>query len=135
MLTKITEDPAAFSAAAAELERASARGDGYVTCMLATVEAVDAGRPQNRNRAFDLLLKSAELGHDHAQRQLQLLAQTHFPDIGLAYRGQTGDAIFFANVDVAGALDPQTRHGGLAPTLGEKWLLSQWIRDRTPVRA
>jgi hypothetical protein len=56
--------------------------------------------------------------------------ETDFPQIGLRHRGRTGDALFFANVDTNGVPDPLTLHAGLAPTRGEKWLLSQWIRDQ-----
>ena len=59
---------------------------------------------------------------------------TQFPDVGIEYRGTTGDAIFWANVDHDARPDPLTLHAGLAPTSGEKWILSQWIRDRTPAR-
>jgi len=58
--------------------------------------------------------------------------QTHFPRVGLSHRGAAGSALFFANVDTSGRPDPSTLHAGLAPTHGEKWLLSQWIRDRSP---
>jgi hypothetical protein len=58
--------------------------------------------------------------------------ETHFPRVGLSHRGRAGSALIFANVDTAGRPDPSTLHAGLAPTRGEKWLLSQWIRDRTP---
>ena len=58
--------------------------------------------------------------------------ETEFPKIGISHRGRRGDALFWANVDPAGEADPQTMHAGLPPTRGEKWILSQWIRDRTP---
>ncbi len=58
--------------------------------------------------------------------------ETDFPAIGLRHRGHRGDALLFANVDLAGNPDRRTLHAGLPPTRGEKWLLSQWIRDRTP---
>ena len=58
--------------------------------------------------------------------------ETEFPQAGVRYRGKTGDAIFWANVDMEGRPDPMTLHAGLPPTIGEKWLLSQWIRDRVP---
>ena len=54
---------------------------------------------------------------------------TEFPDLDWRYRGQTGDALFFWNVDGEGLPDMRTRHAGTAPTQGEKWVLSQWIRD------
>jgi hypothetical protein len=57
---------------------------------------------------------------------------TEFPLLNLSYSGTTGDAIFFANVDSNGWPDPDTLHAGRAPTAGEKWILSQWIRDRLP---
>jgi len=60
--------------------------------------------------------------------------ETSFPKIGLNYRAQQGDALFFANVTPDGAPDPQALHAGLPPTSGEKWVFSQWIRDRFPGR-
>jgi len=58
--------------------------------------------------------------------------QTVFPKIGLRYRGKTGDALFFTNVDRTGRADPLTMHAGTPPTSGEKWVISQWVRDRAP---
>lgn len=56
--------------------------------------------------------------------------KTQFPSLGFSYRGQTGDAIAFASVGVDGRPDPLTLHSGLPPISGEKWIFSQWIRDR-----
>jgi predicted 2-oxoglutarate/Fe(II)-dependent dioxygenase YbiX len=59
--------------------------------------------------------------------------ETIFPDAGIRHRGQKGDALLFANVDAATRVpDPLTLHAGLPPTQGEKWIFSQWIRDRSP---
>ncbi len=58
--------------------------------------------------------------------------ETVFPRIGLSYRGRMGDALFFTNVDRSGQADRMTMHAGTPPTAGEKWALSQWIRDRAP---
>lgn len=60
---------------------------------------------------------------------------TDFPEVGISHRGQKGDALFWANVDPAGAPDRATLHAGTPPTRGEKWILSQWIRDRTAAPA
>ena len=60
--------------------------------------------------------------------------ETTFPKIGLKFRGEQGDALFFANVAKDGAPDPETLHSGLPTTSGEKWVFSQWIRDRFPTR-
>ncbi len=59
--------------------------------------------------------------------------ETHFPHLGLSRRMGAGGALYFGNVDPAGAVDRRTLHEGLAPTRGEKWLLSQWIRNRAVV--
>lgn len=58
--------------------------------------------------------------------------ETEFLKTGFRYRGRKGDALLFANVDAARAPDPLTTHAGRPPTRGEKWILSQWIRDRSP---
>lgn len=60
--------------------------------------------------------------------------ETAFPAIGLRYRGRTGNALFWANLDREGKPDPLTLHAGLPPTSGEKWIFSQWIRER-PAKA
>lgn len=53
-----------------------------------------------------------------------------FPKVGKSFKGQTGDAIYFAHVDADGAPDLLSLHAGLPITRGEKWVLSQWIHDR-----
>jgi prolyl 4-hydroxylase len=55
---------------------------------------------------------------------------TQFPRLNWQYRGNRGDALLFSNVDAAGAPDYDTIHAGMPPTVGEKWVLSQWIRAR-----
>ena len=60
--------------------------------------------------------------------------ETHFCRADLRHKGAKGDVVAFANVDRAGKPDPMTLHAGLAPTQGQKWLFSQWIRDR-PIAA
>lgn len=61
--------------------------------------------------------------------------ETEFPAIGLRHRGRTGDALFWANVDTAGRPDPLTLHAGRPPTSGQKWVFSQWIREKLPAPA
>jgi hypothetical protein len=56
--------------------------------------------------------------------------ETHFIALDRKLRGGAGDALFFYNVDESGAPDPLTEHAGAPPSSGEKWLLSQFIRDR-----
>jgi hypothetical protein len=57
-------------------------------------------------------------------------AETSFPRLGIKHRGKTGDALVFGNLGRDGLPDPRTQHAGLPPTRGEKWLFSQWIRNR-----
>jgi len=61
--------------------------------------------------------------------------ETDFPAIELRNKGRKGDGLFFRNTDASGAPDRLTVHAGLPPISGEKWLLSQWIRDRAPAPA
>jgi hypothetical protein len=61
--------------------------------------------------------------------------ETDFPELDFKHRGRRGDVLVFFNVDQAGKPDRRTVHAGLAPTLGEKWLMSQWIRDRAVMGA
>ncbi|HEX4179242.1 MAG TPA: 2OG-Fe(II) oxygenase [Caulobacteraceae bacterium] len=59
--------------------------------------------------------------------------ETDFPILGQRHRPPAGAALCFVNVQSSGLPDRRTLHAGLAPTSGEKWLLSQWIRDRPRV--
>ncbi|HEX8233759.1 MAG TPA: 2OG-Fe(II) oxygenase [Caulobacteraceae bacterium] len=59
--------------------------------------------------------------------------ETEFQRVGIRFKGKAGDGLFWANVDAAGQPDRMTLHAGLPPLSGEKWLLSQWIRDRAPM--
>ena len=83
--------------------------------------ALDLARRGQRIGTFLLYLNDAFAG-----------GATEFPQAGIAYRGRTGDALFFANVTPDGRPDPLTLHAGRSPSSGEKWILSQWIRDRVP---
>jgi hypothetical protein len=56
--------------------------------------------------------------------------ETEFPLLPWRYKGRKGDALYFLNVERSGAPDRRTLHAGLPPVQGEKWLLSQWVRDR-----
>jgi hypothetical protein len=56
--------------------------------------------------------------------------ETDFPRLGVRVKGKTGDALMFPNLDAEDRPDRSMLHAGLAPTSGEKWLLSQWVRDR-----
>lgn len=54
--------------------------------------------------------------------------ETAFESGGLRHRARRGDALMWANTLPQGGVDRSTRHAGLPPTRGEKWVLSQWMR-------
>ncbi|HTQ12560.1 MAG TPA: 2OG-Fe(II) oxygenase [Rhizomicrobium sp.] len=56
-------------------------------------------------------------------------AETEFLELGIKHRGRKGDALLFWNLDAEGRPDLRTRHAGRTPSAGEKWILSQWIRE------
>ena len=60
--------------------------------------------------------------------------ETRFDLLGLDYRGSTGDALIYRNVNDAGELDPRLRHAGTPVLSGVKWLATRWIR-RLPYNA
>ena len=59
--------------------------------------------------------------------------ETAFPELGIEHLGSAREGLLFANVDAGGNPNLRMLHVGKAPTSGEKWVLSQFIRRR-PVR-
>lgn len=58
--------------------------------------------------------------------------ETAFATPSLKLKGRKGSALLWANVTPDGLADPLSRHAGLPPTRGEKWVLSQWMRPHAP---
>jgi len=56
--------------------------------------------------------------------------ETAFPRLEFRHKGDRGDLMVFFNLDAEGRPDERTLHAGAPTTKGEKWVLSQWIRDR-----
>lgn len=56
--------------------------------------------------------------------------ETTFPRLSLAFRGRTGDALFFENTDPSGRPIPESLHAGAPVISGEKWMLTLWFRQR-----
>lgn len=56
--------------------------------------------------------------------------ETEFPKLGIKFRGEPGEALVFDSMGADGEGDMNTVHAGLPVTRGEKWLLSQWIREK-----
>jgi prolyl 4-hydroxylase len=55
--------------------------------------------------------------------------ETEFGRLGLRHKPARGGALWFHNLDGQGRPAPSTLHAGLPPTAGEKWILSQWVRQ------
>jgi hypothetical protein len=97
------------------------------------------GQEFKQHHDFHNLNLYSHIVQKHGQRVVTFLiylnedfegGETDFPKLNWRFKGKTGEAIFFWNVGLDGAGDQQTLHAGLSPTSGEKWLFSQWVRDR-----
>jgi len=56
--------------------------------------------------------------------------ETEFPRAGISHKGRRGEALFFVNALPDGSADLRTLHAGRPPKKGEKWIVSQFMRDR-----
>lgn len=56
---------------------------------------------------------------------------TRFPSLGLEVRPSKGDAVFFADVDAGGRVDPRTLHAGAPVLRGTKIIATKWLRQTT----
>jgi hypothetical protein len=57
--------------------------------------------------------------------------ETDFPMMDLLHKGRTGDALIFYSIGPDGTPDVLTMHAGRPPSFGEKWVLSQFIRNKS----
>jgi prolyl 4-hydroxylase len=55
--------------------------------------------------------------------------QTGFPRLGIEHKGRRGEGVYFVNAQ-NGRADTRTLHAGRSPAGGEKWIISQFVRDR-----
>lgn len=56
--------------------------------------------------------------------------ETDFPEAVIRHKGTRGDGLFFVNVTAEGAPDLRTVHAGRPPSAGEKWVVTQFIRNK-----
>jgi prolyl 4-hydroxylase len=56
--------------------------------------------------------------------------ETEMPQIGFSHKGRRGDGFYFVNVHENGKPDRRTLHAGRPPRRGEKWVVSQFMRNR-----
>lgn len=55
--------------------------------------------------------------------------ETTFPELGIVHRGMRGDGLYFVNSRRDRSADRQMLHTGSPPVRGEKWIVTQFIRD------
>jgi hypothetical protein len=81
---------------------------------------------------------------EHGQRIVTFLVylnadyeggETAFPRLGVKHKGRRGEGLFFVNALSTRAPDLRMIHAGTPPTHGEKWVISQFIRDRAVSRS
>jgi prolyl 4-hydroxylase len=56
--------------------------------------------------------------------------ETAFPRLGIAHKGRMAQGIVFINALPDGSADVRTLHAGRPPRGGEKWIVSQFVRNR-----
>jgi len=59
--------------------------------------------------------------------------ETEFPRLGIRHKGRRGEGLSFINALPDGTPDRRTWHAGRPPARNEKWILSQFIRNRPVV--
>ncbi|MET0290778.1 MAG: 2OG-Fe(II) oxygenase [Steroidobacteraceae bacterium] len=57
--------------------------------------------------------------------------ETTFPRLDIVNRGRKGNGLYFINSNADRSPDREMLHTGSPPTSGEKWIVSQFIRDIT----
>jgi prolyl 4-hydroxylase len=60
--------------------------------------------------------------------------ETDFPRLGVSHKGRRGEGLFFSNALPTREPDLRMIHAGRPPLSGEKWIVSQFIRDREMLR-
>jgi prolyl 4-hydroxylase len=61
--------------------------------------------------------------------------ETAFPTLGFSHKGRRGQGLFFVNAHADMQPDRRMLHAGRAPSSGEKWIVSQFIRSRATLVA
>jgi prolyl 4-hydroxylase len=56
--------------------------------------------------------------------------ETEFPELGIVHKGQRGEGLYFVNALDNNEPDLRTVHAGRPPLRGEKWIVSQFVRNR-----
>jgi hypothetical protein len=88
---------------------------------------IDAGAPdyeqQIREQGQRMITFLLYLNDDYAG------GETTFPRLGIVHRGARGDGFFFINAHEDRSPDRDMLHTGSPPSAGQKWIVTQFIRD------
>jgi hypothetical protein len=57
--------------------------------------------------------------------------ETAFPRLEISHAGRRGEGLYFVNTLADGHANVRTLHSGRPPTRGEKWVFSQFVRNRS----
>lgn len=57
--------------------------------------------------------------------------RTYFPKLRVGFEPQPGSAVCWYNLDRHGNMDDRTLHAGEPVTVGDKWGMNIWLRERT----
>ncbi|MGA7781338.1 MAG: 2OG-Fe(II) oxygenase [Paraburkholderia sp.] len=55
---------------------------------------------------------------------------TYFPEAGISVAARQGRAVYFRYMNGYRQLDPLSLHGGAPVLVGEKWIMTKWVRER-----
>jgi hypothetical protein len=61
--------------------------------------------------------------------------ETDFQKLGVRHRAKSGEGLFFVNALANGAPDTRMLHAGCPLSRGEKWIVSQFVRNRRALPA
>ena len=61
--------------------------------------------------------------------------ETEFPLLRLRHRGSRGEGLMFVNALATGEPDERMVHAGRPPARGEKWIVSQFVRNRVSLNS
>ena len=56
--------------------------------------------------------------------------ETYFPKLDLKIKAEQGNVLYFSYANSSDQLDRMTLHGGNPVTKGEKWIMTNWLRQR-----
>ncbi|WP_296405805.1 2OG-Fe(II) oxygenase, partial [Psychrobacter sp.] len=100
----------------------------------------DGGEYRPHFDYFDPAQKSSQIVTEKGGQRLGALlmylsevdsgGSTRFPNLNFEIRPKKGSALYFANTDLNGDIEPLTLHAGMPVTEGVKYLATKWLREK-----